>query len=390
MSDEPVQPIHNPHDRFFKQIFSRLETAREFLRTHLPPRVVTFSKWDTLKLRPGSFVDERLAAYSSDLLYSVELEGAPLLLYCLFEHRSTVDPTMPFRLLLYMVRIWEDWLKQAEPGRKPPCIIPIVLHQGAEVWSVSTHFLDWLEVPEALKGDMGPFQPDFEHVLVDLSRMSVEQMGQELVGQVALSFMKAVREGGVEAWLGRFEGALGELARTPDKVGVFRTLMRYWFAVDATEAKGPSTAEQLLGRIENQRVKERVMSIAEELLERGRREARQEAEQRARSIAEELLERGRREARQEAEQRARSIAEELLERGRKELEQRARQEAEQRAGSIAQESAQRGRLEGRIQLCQQMLALPVASAEDLSAKAVRELERVLAELEADLRQHVSR
>ncbi len=383
MSDEPARPIHSPHDRFFKQIFSRLETAREFLRAHLPPPLAAAIKWQMLKLQPGSFVDERLAAYSSDLLYSVELLGAPLLLYCLFEHRSTVDPNMPFRLLVYMVRIWEQWLKQAEPGQKPPCIIPIVLHQGGEAWTVSTHFLDWLEVPEELKEEVGRFQPGFEHLLVDLSRMSFEEMGRELVGRVALSFMKAVREGGVEAWLERFESALQELARTPDKAGIFRTLMRYWFAVDSTEAKGPSTAEQLLNRIENQQIREGVMSIAEELLERGRREARQEAEQRAKNIAEELLERGRREARQEAEQRAKSIAEELLERGRKE----GRQEAEQRA---RKEGEQRGRLEGRIQLCQQVLGLPLTSTEDLVANKIAELETLLAGLEESLRQRMRR
>ena len=325
MSDEPAQPIHNPHDRFFKQIFSRLETTREFLRAHLPRRLVRAAKWHTLKLRPGSFVDERLAAYSSDLLFSVELRGSPLLLYCLFEHRSTVDPNMPFRLLVYMVRIWEQWFKEADPGQKPPCIIPIVLHQGGEAWSVSTHFLDWLEVPEELKDEVGRFQPDFEHVLVDLSRMPVEEMGGELVGRVALSFMKAVREGGVEPWLERFESALGELARTPDKVEVFRTLMRYWFAVDAAEAKGPSTAEQLLSRIENQRVRERVMSIAEELLERGRKEGEQ-----------------------------------------------------------------RGRLGGGIQLCEQVLGLPVSSVEDLQAREVADLERLLEELEGNLRQRMAR
>ncbi len=38
--------------------------------------------------------------------------------------------------------------------------------------------------------------------------------------------------------------------------------MRYWFAVGAAGAKGPSTAEQLLSRIENQRVRERVANVA--------------------------------------------------------------------------------------------------------------------------------
>ncbi|RMD98278.1 MAG: hypothetical protein D6814_07860, partial [Calditrichaeota bacterium] len=35
-----MQEITNPHDRFFKESFSRRETARDFLQNYLPAEIV--------------------------------------------------------------------------------------------------------------------------------------------------------------------------------------------------------------------------------------------------------------------------------------------------------------------------------------------------------------
>jgi len=324
MPDDAAQPVHSPHDKFFKETFSRPEVAREFFQTYLPPCLVEAIDWQTLKLEPTSFVDERLAGASSDLLYSVRLHGEPVLLYCLFEHQSTVDPDMPFRLLVYMVRIWEHWRKQAQPGEKPPCIVPIVLHQGGDPWTVSTRFLDWLAVPSGLQSELARFQPDFEHALVDLSRMPLEEIGGELVLRLGLTLMKAAREDRLLPWLERFGPSLGELLRRPDRIGIFRALMRYALHVDA---RSPSTVEEFVARVQDQRIKSDVMSIAEQLIQRGQREG-------------------------------------------------------ERTGLA------KGSLIGQIQAYQKILGVGVSSAEELERKEASELQALLWELEARVRQRI--
>ena len=130
--------------------------------------------WSTLRLEPGSFVDEQLGGQCSDLLYTFRGPEIPLGLYCLFEHQSTVDPDMPFRLLRYMVRIWEQWRKKSGPPAPCPPIVSLVLHQGPERWTVSTQFLDWLTLLESLRPVLEPLQPAFRHLLVDLSQCSMD------------------------------------------------------------------------------------------------------------------------------------------------------------------------------------------------------------------------
>ena len=52
--------IANPHDRFFREVFSRLEWSRDFIRTRLPATIVESLALETLELRPNSFLDEEL------------------------------------------------------------------------------------------------------------------------------------------------------------------------------------------------------------------------------------------------------------------------------------------------------------------------------------------
>lgn len=51
-----VNELSNPHDSFFKEIFSRPEVARDFLQNYLPPAVVEQLDMASLELRKDSFV----------------------------------------------------------------------------------------------------------------------------------------------------------------------------------------------------------------------------------------------------------------------------------------------------------------------------------------------
>ena len=270
MNDETMLPVAHPHDKFFKETFGRAELARSFFQAHLPPRLVQEVAWDTLRLESGQFVDERLAGRCSDLLYSVELRDQQMLLYLLFEHQSTLDPDMPFRLLVYMVRIWEDWHKRAKPaGAKPPCILPLVLYQGAGAWTVSTQFRDWLAVPDELRGELAPYQPDFQYAVADLSQLPLDQMQGSLPLQVILALMRATAQEGLEEWLARFGEAVGRWLAQPDRAGLARVLLTYALS---TDVKRPSTVEAFVGKVNDQTVKSDVMSIAEQLIQKGRQE----------------------------------------------------------------------------------------------------------------------
>jgi recombination-promoting nuclease RpnA len=96
MSDEP---LHNPHDRFFKEALGRKDAAVGFFPEFLPPGLAGALDWENIRRLESSFVDETLRERYSDLLFSVTWKGRELLLYCFFEHQRDSDRWMAFRLL---------------------------------------------------------------------------------------------------------------------------------------------------------------------------------------------------------------------------------------------------------------------------------------------------
>ena len=51
-----MSELSNPHDRFFKEVFSRQEVALDFLRNYLPGDVLNCLDEENLYLTKDSFV----------------------------------------------------------------------------------------------------------------------------------------------------------------------------------------------------------------------------------------------------------------------------------------------------------------------------------------------
>lgn len=93
-----------PHDALFKQFLAHPDTARDFLQIHLPPSLLHICDLTTMRLESGSFVEEDLRAYYSDVLYSLRTgKGDDGYIYCLIEHQSSPDRHMAFRMMRYAV-----------------------------------------------------------------------------------------------------------------------------------------------------------------------------------------------------------------------------------------------------------------------------------------------
>ncbi len=182
----------HPNDAFFKAIFSEPEHATAFFKSHLPPAITACIDWPSLAVVPTSFVKTSLQQVHSDLLFSVTLAGRQTLLYLLFEHQSTVDPTMPLRLLGYIGEILTK--HHRTHGLPLPPVLPLVLHQGPATWNVSTAFEDLFDLPEEIALVLLPFVPKFHHALLDLTRFDPPTGEEDTRIKVVLQLMKLARQ----------------------------------------------------------------------------------------------------------------------------------------------------------------------------------------------------
>ncbi|EEL0143125.1 Rpn family recombination-promoting nuclease/putative transposase [Salmonella enterica subsp. enterica serovar Montevideo] len=135
------------HDGLFKLFLREPDTARDFLAVHLPADIRSRVRLDTLKLEPGSFVDQKLRELHSDVLYSVETaEGHAGYIYCLVEHQSTADRMMAWRMMRYSMAVMDAHLKKGNDTL--PVVVPLLFYQGTvRPYPYSTDWMDCFDVP---------------------------------------------------------------------------------------------------------------------------------------------------------------------------------------------------------------------------------------------------
>jgi len=187
-----LSKIKNPHDLFFKANMQDIRVARSFFEANLPQELTQQINFDTLKLRPDSFVSPELKSLISDLIYSVMLNDKVAYLYIISEHQSTVPEMMPFRKLQYNCALWDLHLKQIPQGEPKllPVIINIVFYHGkvtpyAESCDIYDYFID----PDFARE--WAFKPFF---LIDVNQVPDEELAKQKWAAIFQLMQKHSRE----------------------------------------------------------------------------------------------------------------------------------------------------------------------------------------------------
>ena len=163
---ESQEKVHNPHDKFFKETFSDVAVAKDFLTHCTPYNLSEFVDLDTLRLEKDSYTDKQMKEYFSDLLFSVKINGKMGYVYFLFEHKSDIDQNVSLQLLKYMCNIWDTYKKdERNQNKKLPTIIPLVIYQGKRKWHAKHCFSETLENYDTLPDWAQACIPDFQYIL---------------------------------------------------------------------------------------------------------------------------------------------------------------------------------------------------------------------------------
>jgi len=211
-----------------------------------------------------------------DLLYSVPLKsgGGSAFVYALFEHQSSDDPLMAFRMLAYMVRIWEKYLRDHEGARELPVIVPLVLHHAEEGWRSATAFHELFPDGLLRQPAWAGLVPSFRFLLDDVSVATDEDLRSRQLSEfarVALWALRDARFGRLERTLAACSSSFSRLLQAPGGPTAARTTSCYIY-----EVRGIATAQALAAQIPDPILREAAMTIAEQLRQEGRQEGRQD------------------------------------------------------------------------------------------------------------------
>ena len=144
----------------------------------IAPELVPLLDFSRGEQQNRSFISDALRERESDVLLRVPFQEAPeseeLLIYILIEHQSTVDPTMGFRLLSYMMEIWQEQWRMLQSGtrerRRLDPILPIVFYTGDGQWTSPLSLATIMEVPEVL----ARFVPTFDTLFLGVKEVDQE------------------------------------------------------------------------------------------------------------------------------------------------------------------------------------------------------------------------
>ena len=272
--------LKSPHDWLFKSTFSEPEHAASVFKRVLPKRLVELIDWSTLELETVESSSAELGR--CDLRYRVAISGIESKLIVLFEHQSSSDNHMGFRLLRYIVAIWSDAYR-AEPTRKLPPIIPVVLHHSESGWTGPIDILEELDLTPEIKELLAPHLPRFRFLLDDLSHRSDEQFRKQehtsLALATLLAFTRLRGASEVASFKGLLEEALREVARSPNGQEALNQVLRY--AVQASEID-LKELKPYVAKTFSRTAAEDVMTTAERLRQEGLQEGLQKGLQEGR------------------------------------------------------------------------------------------------------------
>lgn len=281
--------ISSPHDKLFRASMQYPEVARDFLEAHLPTDIKNKIDFKSIITCPNTFIDEELKLTQSDVLLKSNIEGKEGYIYILAEHQSKPDPLMPFRLLKYMIKIWDYHQSHSKQknGLPFPAIFPMLFYAGKNAYNA----------PKAIWELCGD-QADLMHrilnepfCLVDVNAASENELTSRLWSGTMEFIMRHRFRQHISQEIGLIAENINRLL-LEEKSQFVLQLLSYILAIDEEH----HTTKELIALMQSKltpKAGDEIMSLAEILKEEGREEGREEgAFTKACNIAKQLLKEG--------------------------------------------------------------------------------------------------
>lgn len=269
MSSKTSEIISNPHDQFFRKALEDKRVATEFLRTYLPADLCDQIDFNTLTLQPRSQTNAVRKESIVDVLFKTRIGGKDAYLYLLLEHQSTPDPLMSFRVIEYTINAIRDHLKKHKTS-KIPLIYPLVVYHGKPCEFI-TDIRDLVDAPRELVDHyfLKPFQ------LLDLSKISDEELKKNIWSGIMAFALKHIFERDMLPFLQEIAPILKKIDRSngQDFVGI---VLQY--IVERAELSDENAFFELINTHISDETGERIMTLAERLVLKGKLEGQREGE----------------------------------------------------------------------------------------------------------------
>jgi hypothetical protein len=179
--DEIKQIIYEFPDRAIRWLLETPDNVKGLLLVAVDD-LAKHIDYSRLQRLDRTFISDNFRKREADLVFTApftdEQETREVIIYILIENQSTFDPTMPFRILSYMLRIWESQREEFESNKialtqwKFRPILPVVFYTGDQKWDEPLDIKRIIDLPKSLE----EFIPQHKTILFNLKAASPERL----------------------------------------------------------------------------------------------------------------------------------------------------------------------------------------------------------------------
>lgn len=169
--------MSTPHDKGYKKSLSRPGEFLHFLKKYVGADWMMEIRETDLSLCDKEMLERDYDGKEADLIYKVKLPGGrEAFVFILQELQSTVDYTMIFRVMVYVVNTLVKHFMDTErvvrerEGFRLPAMVPIVFYNGLEKWTAA----DSLRAYQYSGDVFGDYVLNLKYYLVNLTAIEEE------------------------------------------------------------------------------------------------------------------------------------------------------------------------------------------------------------------------
>ncbi|TVQ22278.1 MAG: hypothetical protein EA383_15735 [Spirochaetaceae bacterium] len=168
-----MSELRRSHDSAWKYLFSSPKVVHQLLTRFVDDEVFSGVTVEDITPFDKSFVSDEFLDRESDVIYRVRSGDRDVYIYVLIEFQSTVDKSIPIRMLHYILGLYDQFYRTSQAG-KLPAVFPILLYNGNERWTVPRNVRELIEPAIAER-----YIPSFEYYPIieqDISDETLERI----------------------------------------------------------------------------------------------------------------------------------------------------------------------------------------------------------------------
>ena len=342
--------IYHIHNNLFQKTLFYRSTAWSVLDGYFPG-ITQYMSARQMNMQNLTHIDKGLVGFHKDVLYRTKLKDRDCFVFFHLEHQSSDCHMMAQRFENYRAGVLAQYVANYSRAKTLPVVLPILLAHQKGGWKAPLSYMELINLPNHLKELLSPHIPNFEYLLIDLSKIPDDQIKGDAAARMTQQLFKAQMHGSLD-YFPDFEGFLEQAFQEKAATSLLNEFIVYMtsagFDID------PNQFAHKMKSLSNLKLKGQAMTLIEQWIEQGREEG---------------LEKGLEQGREESK----TLIEQGLEQGREESK------------TLIEQGCEKGESIGRIMTYQELMGRNDYSRKLLESKSLKSLKAILAELKGQYR-----